>query len=655
MRAPSDVGNSGLAYRAELDGLRGIAIASVVAYHLGGRLAPGGFVGVDLFFVLSGFLITQLIASDLQLERFSFLGFYERRIRRIVPALLFVCACCTAIALIIFLPGELKDYCSSLLATLISASNLWFFGHSGYFDRAAETHPLLHTWSLGVEEQFYILFPVLLRGLFRLAGKWIGGGIWLLFALSLGASIIALPQHPQSTFFLLHTRAWELLTGSIVALGLVPQPISRVHREVGGLIGLSAIALAIFAFNSQTPFPGAAALLPCVGAGLIIWSGSGDSLVSRALSCKPLVFLGLISYSLYLWHWPLIVFVRAIAAAPLDSYQQSGLAALSLVLAAGTWRYVETPFRRRGRDGFSSRTVFWSGGIGGAALAALAGSIFLVNGLPARFPREVQRIAAATADRSPLRKTCHFHGTFADTFDQTCVLGAGVPPKIIVYGDSHGAELSAALGRLAKSRNASIRQITSSACPPVLGYSSSFRPLCAQYNAAIVKSLAAVPPSTIILAANALGWPVETSDIHWAGLRATIAALKKAGHRVIIYGPVPAEPNRLRLPELLGRWVALGKDPNDYVFDPGMERLHKIESNMADVAAGEHAIYVPVSPAICSQKGCKAYLDATVLYFDNNHPSLSGAKLLASKLLVPILWPETPLPMAGRQDTIQVR
>jgi peptidoglycan/LPS O-acetylase OafA/YrhL len=340
MRISSDDFRSGLAHRPELDGLRGIAIASVVAYHLGGRLAPGGFVGVDLFFVLSGFLITQLIVSDLEFDRFSILGFYERRVRRIVPALLFVCACCTAIALTIFLPGELKDYCSSLLAALLSASNLWFFQHSGYFDRAADTHPLLHTWSLGVEEQFYILFPVLLWGLFRLTRSRMGSAIWVLFALSLGVSIIALPQHPQSTFFLLHTRAWELLTGSIVALGLVPHPISRVHREVGGLVGLSAIALAIFAYDSQTPFPGAAALLPCLGAGLIIWSGPGDSLVSRALSCKPLIFLGLVSYSLYLWHWPLIVFVRAISAAPLDVHQQGALAALSFILATGTWRFV---------------------------------------------------------------------------------------------------------------------------------------------------------------------------------------------------------------------------------------------------------------------------------------------------------------------------
>ena len=212
------MGNKTVGYRPELDGLRAVAVASVLLYHLGSPISPGGFVGVDVFFVLSGFLITRLIAEELRNGEFSPSQFYERRIRRIVPALFVVCACCTVAAVIVLLPHELKRFSSSLIAAALSVSNFWFLHHSDYFSPAVETQPLLHTWSLAVEEQFYILFPLMLVAAFKLGPKRTRTLIWTLFAISLILSITMLGKHPMGTFYLIHTRAWELLTGSIIAL-----------------------------------------------------------------------------------------------------------------------------------------------------------------------------------------------------------------------------------------------------------------------------------------------------------------------------------------------------------------------------------------------------------------------------------------------------
>ncbi|HML30128.1 MAG TPA: acyltransferase family protein, partial [Hyphomicrobium sp.] len=467
----------GEGYRRDLDGLRGIAVAAVVAYHLDLSFVPGGFVGVDIFFVLSGFLITRLIAAELRDGTFSIARFYERRIRRIVPALVFVCACTTAAAIAFLLPDELQRYASSLMAAAFSYSNVWFFLHSGYFDPGSGAQPLLHTWSLGIEEQFYIVFPLLLMAVVRWWPRALAPVVWLALAASLAASIFFLPAHPMATFYLLHTRAWELLAGAIVALGLLPRPASRSQSEIAAALGLALIAVAIFAYTSKTPFPGAAALLPCIGTALAIWAGQGSSergnavaIGTRVLTFRPLILLGLISYSLYLWHWPLIVFTKVMTSARLEGPERIALVVAAIILATATWYFIEQPFRRRGASGFAPRAIFRAGTLGLGALAASAAILISLNGMPHRFPQAVLEIASAQADASPLREKCHFHGDGIRSYDDTCIIGDDVAPSVIVYGDSHGAEFSAALGEFAKARHASVRQITASGCPPASGF-----------------------------------------------------------------------------------------------------------------------------------------------------------------------------------------
>jgi peptidoglycan/LPS O-acetylase OafA/YrhL len=632
-------------YRADIDGLRGIAVAAVVAYHLGLPFASGGFVGVDVFFVLSGFLITRIIADELRAGTFSIARFYERRIRRIVPALVFVCALTTAAAVAFLLPDELQRYASSLLAATFSISNIWFLVHSGYFDAKSGTQPLLHTWSLGIEEQFYIVFPLLLIAIYRWWPRALAKVVWLGFAASLAASIVFLPGHPLETFFLLHSRAWELLAGSIVALGLVPRPASRLQSEAAAAAGVVAIVVSIFAYTSKTPFPGVAALLPCIGTAAAIWAGEGrrehgTPTTARLLSIRPLVLLGLISYSLYLWHWPLIVFTKLATSDRLDGVQQLALVVAAISLASATWYFVEQPFRRRRSDNLSRRSIFEGGALGLGALAAVAAILVTLDGMPQRFPAAVLQIAAAQADASPLRDKCHFHGQGNGSYDDTCIIGDDIAPSVIVYGDSHGAEFSAALGEFAKSRHASVRQITASGCPPAEGFTFPADKGCERYNSAIIDRLKMISPATIVLATYSLAWHREYPEQFWPSFERTIATLRAAGHRVIVIGPVPDMPEAAGIPAAVARWTAKGRDPDKFSFKFGAEEVNGVEARLNDIATAQGAIFVPVSSELCSGKRCKPYEDGAVLYFDNNHLSMSGAQLIASRLLVPVIWPE---------------
>jgi peptidoglycan/LPS O-acetylase OafA/YrhL len=598
----------------------------------------GGYVGVDVFFVLSGFLITRIIAEDLGAGRWSIASFYERRIRRIVPALIFVSACSTVAAIAILLPNELQAYAASLLAAALSLSNVWFARMTGYFDPAAATQPLLHTWSLGVEEQFYVAFPLLLSLAYRFGQKGVSFFVCGALAVSLALSIALTPENARSAYFLIHTRAWELLLGSVVALGLVPGPARMWQREIASALGLLTIAAAVIFFSEKTPFPGYAALLPCVGTALIIWAGGGTC-VARGLSVAPFVFVGLISYSLYLWHWPLIVFAKLLLVQPFTPFQQLLLIAVATALSVLTWRFVETPFRRRDGAMSKRKTAFIGGGLSIGALALTATMLVSVQGMPNRFPAEILGIAAAAQDASPKRAACHFDGTLAGDFDKSCVLGAPVAPTTIVYGDSHGAELAVALGALAEPRNESVRELTASGCPPALGFTYPSKGECPGYNARMIEHLIALAPTTIIVASNAVAWTHEYSAAFTRGLEAALRALSSAGHRVILFGQVPPHPNQLPIPATLARQAMFGTKPDTYAFRPDMKALRTLDAMLARIASAAGATYMSLLPTLCNEIECKAAIDGAVLYFDDNHLTVAGEKLIAAKLLAPVLWP----------------
>ena len=332
-------------YRPDIDGLRAIAVLSVVLYHASLPGFSGGFVGVDIFFVISGYLISELIWRDLGRGRFSLTDFYARRIRRIFPALCAVLAASAVAAYFLLIPSDLIAVGKSLKATVLFYSNFQLLKEVGYFDAPAMDKPLLHTWSLSVEEQFYAVWPLLLLAMARfLPARRVLAAVLILAAVSLLLAQLKLAQHPKDAFYVSYYRMWELMTGAALAIA---SPFVLKRRLAGSvaMAGLVAIAYSVFFYNSSTPFPDLTAMAPCFGAALVIAAGGSPNPVSAVVGFRPFRFIGLISYSLYLIHWPLLSFAHLYLNDVLDLPQRMVIVALSIVLAYLSWRFHETPFR----------------------------------------------------------------------------------------------------------------------------------------------------------------------------------------------------------------------------------------------------------------------------------------------------------------------
>lgn len=426
-------------YRREIDGLRALAVLPVILFHAGFDAFSGGFVGVDVFFVISGYLITSIIIAERAAGTFSIAGFYERRARRILPALFLVMALCIPAAWLWLLPADMQDFAQSAAAVTVFSSNVLFWVTSGYFDSAAEMKPLLHTWSLGVEEQFYLFFPLVLVFLWRFRLL-----LWPLAALaSLALAQWAAQAWPVAAFFLLPTRAWELLLGAMVALYLSAgrRPGSGAGADLAAVLGLLLILYATFAFDAGTPFPGLPALLPTVGALLIILCAGPGTWTGRMLGTAPLVMIGLVSYSAYLWHQPLMAFARHRGGGEAGPWLLGALAALSLPLAWLSWKYVEAPFRRR--QNFTRRQVFGLALAGSAAFAAFGLAGHLTEGFkyPWRFrdatPEERAMVEATLPGNID-------HPLFFELRDRP--FDATDPrPRVLLIGDSYGQDLAHAM------------------------------------------------------------------------------------------------------------------------------------------------------------------------------------------------------------------
>jgi peptidoglycan/LPS O-acetylase OafA/YrhL len=346
-------------YRREIDGLRAVAVVPVILFHAGFEVFSGGFVGVDVFFVISGYLITTIIHEEIREGDFSLVRFYERRIRRILPALIVVSLACIPFAWLWMLPGEFDRFSQSLVAVNIFASNFLFLRENGYFAAASELKPLLHTWSLAVEEQFYVLFPLFLLLTSRLGLKVSLGLLMVLAMFSLGLSEWGARSYPALNFYLLPTRAWELGAGAILAMGITERDgTAGWLGQVASAAGLGMIVSALFLFDRFLPTPSFWALVPVIGTALILVFARQDTLVGKLLGWKPVVGIGLISYSAYLWHQPLFAFARIRLWDGVSDWAYLALSGLALVVAYFSWRFVEQPFRNK--SVFSRKTIFSS-------------------------------------------------------------------------------------------------------------------------------------------------------------------------------------------------------------------------------------------------------------------------------------------------------
>jgi peptidoglycan/LPS O-acetylase OafA/YrhL len=635
-------------HRADIDGLRAVAVLPVVFYHF--QIAPfsGGFVGVDIFFVISGYLITSLIHGETLNGAFSLARFYERRIRRILPALFLMMLATTALAGSVLFPQDLMNFARSLVATALFGSNFYFWSTVDYFDIVAERKPLLHTWSLAVEEQFYLLYPALfwlLRGTSQLKLVYVVGAIFLV---SLAANIWALRFAPVSDFYLLPFRAWELMLGALLAL--TPLKSSGRTSTMLAWSGLALLLFSIFAFSADTPFPGEYALLPCIGAACVIYAGP-QTIVGRALSLRPVVFIGLISYSLYLWHWPLLIFARYVVLRDLLVCEKLALILISGMVATLSWAYVEKPFRTLGKIASRFLLPLAGSGIGIFVIASIAGEFS--RGLPQRFDRAFRSLVEATVRMPDQCQTPHAVGPH-----RFCRIGAPeiTPATFVMWGDSHAGTLLPAFMDIVQRERLSGYTAGRGNCAPLTGVmmlSGATGKICRDFNDETVRIATEGNIRTVFLAAKWAAYAEGTNfsiddggpsiflrddlssssdrrqNIHVfsRGLERTVAALTDAGKNVIIVASVPEM--KVSVPHALTRkhMFNLDTDIRLELADYLQRQIH-VFSEFDKMQRRYGAKIVYPHQMLCANGYCDITRDGVALYSDSNHLTKFGAKLL---------------------------
>ena len=437
-------------YRKEIDGLRALAVMPVIMFHAGVSTFSGGFVGVDIFFVISGYLIATIIATELDKKSFSILNFYERRARRILPALFLVMLCTLPFAWLWMLPTALKDYSKSLIAVPLFASNILFSFTSGYFDIASELKPLLHTWSLAVEEQFYVFFPLFLMLAWRLPHKLVMSMLLSAAVLSLLIAQWSAAIYTAGAFYLLPTRAFELLTGALISLHFIYNSrlafqnphYNQLLNQSASLAGFALIIYAILAFDKNTPSPSFHSLIPTLGAGLVIIFADNKTAVGKLLSSKALVGIGLISYSAYLWHQPIIAFSKLRHMLGFDQASAFFVVTLSLGLAYLSWRFVEKPLRDRNL--YSSRFIITFSTLGTIGFIAAGCIIYSENGFRdsnSRVPPNIKWLSLS--EKLDLKGGICKPLSHENSGISVCIFGDLKSNKnIVLYGDSHAQAIS---------------------------------------------------------------------------------------------------------------------------------------------------------------------------------------------------------------------
>lgn len=621
-------------YRPDIDGLRALAVLAVVFHHLSARLLPGGYVGVDVFFVISGYLITAIISREIAEDQFTFKRFYQRRIRRIFPALFTVLIFTMVAGYFILLPSDYAAMLRAVLGTLFFFSNMVFWHDlaNGYF-AATDTklNPLLHTWSLGVEEQFYVVFPCLLLIVNFYFRKHV---VWILVAGALVALVAAelqIGKHPASVFFLSPYRAWELLAGALLAYHALPELRNQFQREVVAVLGLLAILVPCFMYTPQTRFPGLSALAPVLGSVAIIYAGRGAlTSVGRLLSWRPVVYIGLISYSLYLWHWSLIVLTQhQIEMGALTIYKPA-LLIVSLMLASLSYHFVEQPFRH---NRVVTRKTVFSLALGfSILLAGVSVAGLLNNGFVTRFDPAVSRYDDARSPDIPF-VDCDGRAT-----GRWCQLGAtNRAATVMVWGDSHALAWAPALDVSLNHQGLSAIFAPVSDCAPVFNADSSNNIVCRDKSLSIELYLSKhTEIKTVVLSAMwsryfGVDGPLSVVDgdqllkgeaAARQAFLSTLQWLKAHGKKVVLIGPVPVYDMNVPLALAFG-----SAHHHDFVFSNADVQYKKNElffeiGNKFLSGAGVRLLD-PIS-WMCNEQ-CVVESDGVALYRDVGHLSVAGA------------------------------
>ena len=638
-----------LNYRADVDGLRAVAILGVILFHanLG---VPGGFAGVDVFFVISGFLITRIVTSEITAGSFSLLRFWERRARRILPALAVVVVACLVAGYFLLLPFGFEVLGQTALSVVLLSSNFFFWKTNNYFSPDAKENPLLHTWSLGVEEQFYLLYPLLLLLLLPRGKVMAVVGLSALCAASLWCSVSWVSSHPVAAFYLLPSRAWEMGLGGLVALHECR--IRGWKREYLSWGGLLAVVASFALLSRYTPFPGWSALPAVAGTALVIWSGSGlagntrPPAPNRLLSLQPLVFIGLISYSLYLWHWPFFAFHRYLFGQPAPA----GLGLLYLVcalaLSVASYRWIEQPIRRKVLLP-DRKAVFWFWAGSTAAIAALGFLLAFTDGWPGRISPQAREFESLQGQP---RNAFFQAGPEGAHVMQASLGAADLPAKVFVWGDSHAMALAPALDAAGKELDVSVATRAMQGNAPVLGWtigpSESRGGLeMAAFNKRVFSEIqeraASGELDVVVLVFRWATYvqrepPLEQYDPlpgFEDALLETVRKLDDLGVQVVVLleppaFPVPV-PKALALHDFIGTPAPSLSAENVRAFtNPYQGLIESLKSG------GEKVTLLDLSPALTTGDGAIRAVDddGALLYSDDHHLSYRGAVKMTAPL-----------------------
>jgi peptidoglycan/LPS O-acetylase OafA/YrhL len=579
-------------YRPDIDGLRAVAVVLVVNFHGFPDAMPGGFIGVDIFFVISGFLITGIIARELSETRFSLIGFYVRRIRRIFPALIVVLAAVLVLGWLWMLPRTYAELASDVFASAAFAANIALMLQSGYFDIESAKKPLLHLWSLGIEEQFYLAWPLILM----LATRWRVRLLTVAGVIALASfvfNVVLIGHDPIATFYLPFTRAWELLAGAVLALTWTRIDQSETASNWRAAVGAALIVLAVAVLNVHRAFPGWWALLPIAGSTLLL-SAPASRVNRTLLSWPPMVWIGLISYPLYLWHWPLLVFPAIVKFEPLTLLDRELALLASAALAWGTYRFVELPLR------FGGRRELKAVGLGAAmAVVALAGAVVAAGrGFEFRLPAEIRAMADVPEETAQWRVSkCLIDLSRQTAFADECV-ERNRRPLLLLWGDSTAGAMMPGLFEAQRTRNFGIAQLTASSCVPILDVDIAVTPGCRANNDRVLAMAIQLKPEIILLHGT---WEKNLDRVG-----ATLATLKReTSARIVVLGPGVFW--RRGLPNEVLRYYLLHHQlipvrSSEAVLARGVER------DLREAAGAEGAEFISAADVLCNAQGCLARL-----------------------------------------------
>jgi peptidoglycan/LPS O-acetylase OafA/YrhL len=645
-------------YRPDIDGLRAISILAVILFHAGVPFLGGGFVGVDVFFVISGYLIGSHVFKQVSNGTFSYRDFYIRRTKRILPAALAVIVAVLVLGCLLLDSRELKSLAAQVVASVASVSNIFYWYETSYFSPSAELKPLLMTWSLGIEEQFYLFFPVVVVTVLRFRRSLALPVLWALSVISLIVSVLAIRHdHAGSAFFLLPYRWWELGAGTILGIVEVqrggPMRKTRVTNELLGVAGLAAILVSAFVYDAHTPFPGLAALAPVAGA-VAVLAAQGSWINRRVLSFRPLVVVGLISYSIYLWHWPLLSFGAILSGEHMTASVRALLVGASLVLGVLSYRYIEVPFRRAAGSG----ATLWRYAATSGAIAAVGAVLIFAHGWHGRYSR-----AEAIETSVGTYETCLGMDT-ATTPVRGSLCGPAHlhQPTVALLGDSHATALGSSL-RDGASRSGDALVIYAKQACPSTGLATAtygYRGQCESFNQDVLRELVSDPDVVLVVFASSWLRPFAPSNrgslylFHgqtggtledsWrnleAGLRDSVQRMRSAGKAVVLLDDDPtldADPRLIALANA----IPLRQLGADLVASPRPQFEREAHVRTSDeirmrgvldrIAGSTGARVWSAYDRLCDATSCEIIANGVPLYADSNHLTPAGAAIATAQ------------------------